>query len=46
MFSNAVSEVVTILTQAVMITVIGWTVVFAWQDIGGVENFKRILFRK
>ena len=46
MFSNAVSEVVTILTQALMITIAGWTVVFAWQDIGGVENFKSIVFRR
>lgn len=46
MFSNAVSEIITILVQALMITIAGWTVVFAWQDIGGVENFKRILFRK
>jgi hypothetical protein len=46
MFSNTASEILTILIQALMITIVGWIVVFAWQDIGGVENFKRILFRK
>ena len=46
MFPKWVSEFGTILVQAFMITVAGWTVVFAWHDIGGVENFKRILFRK
>ena len=46
MFPKWVSEFGTILLQAFMITVAGWTVVFAWQDIGGVENFKSIVFRR
>lgn len=45
MFPEWVSEIGTILVQAFMITVAGWIFVFAWQDIGGVENFK-LLFRK
>ncbi len=45
MFPEWVSEFGTVLLQAFMITAAGWTVVFAWQDIGGVENFK-LLFRK
>lgn len=46
MFPKWVNEFGTILLQAFMITGAGWLVVFAWQDIGGVENIKRILFRK
>jgi hypothetical protein len=46
MFPEWVSGIGTVLLQAFMITVAGWITVFAWQDIGGVENFKRILFRK
>ena len=46
MFSNFASELITVLVQAAMLTVAGWITVFAWQDIGGVENFKRILFRR
>mgnify|MGYP000966781900 CR=1 FL=1 len=46
MFPEWVSEIGTVVVQAFMITVIGRIVVFAWQDIGGVENFKAVLHRK
>lgn len=46
MFSDLASELITIAVQAFFITVAGWIFVFAWQDIGGVENFKAVVFRR
>lgn len=46
MFSDLASELISIAVQAFFITVAGWICVFAWQDIGGVKNFKAIVFRR
>lgn len=46
MFSDLASELISIAVQAFFITVAGRICVFAWQDIGGVENFKAVVFRR